>query len=76
IRAKGVVEKCNFCVHLVDQGQQPACVQACAAAGHKAMIFGDLNDAKSEIATRIRTVKTQTIREDLGLKPHVHYQGL
>lgn len=76
IRAKGVVEKCNFCVHLVDDGQQPACVQACAGTGNGAMIFGDLNDPQSEISQRVRTVKTQTIREDLGLKPHVHYQGL
>ncbi len=76
IRAKGVVEKCTFCVHLVDDGKQPACVQACGHAGHKAMIFGDLNDPNSEISTRIREVKTQAIREDLGLKPHVHYQGL
>jgi tetrathionate reductase subunit B len=76
IRAKGVVEKCNFCVHLVDEGKEPACVQACTKSENKAMIFGDLNDPNSEISKRIRTVKTQVIREDLGLKPHVHYEGL
>ena len=76
IRGKGVVEKCTFCVHRVDDGKQPACVEACNKEGHAAMLFGDLNDPGSEIAKRVHTVKTQTIRPDLGLKPHVHYQGL
>ncbi|MBF0623903.1 MAG: 4Fe-4S dicluster domain-containing protein [Magnetococcales bacterium] len=76
VRGKGVVEKCTFCVHRVDDGQQPACVEACQAAGEGAMLFGDLNDPQSEIAQRVRTLKTETIRADLGLKPHVHYQGL
>ena len=76
IRSKGVVEKCTFCVHRLDNGLQPACVEACQKEGHMAMLFGDLNDPNSEIAKRVRAVKTQTIRSDLGLKPHVHYQGL
>ncbi|MEO5378973.1 MAG: 4Fe-4S dicluster domain-containing protein [Magnetococcus sp. DMHC-6] len=76
IRAMGVVEKCTFCVHLVDAGKQPACVAACQNSGEASMIFGDLNDPNSEIAKRVREVKTQTIRPDLGLKPQVYYQGL
>ncbi|MGN7611798.1 sulfate reduction electron transfer complex DsrMKJOP subunit DsrO [Magnetococcales bacterium HHB-1] len=76
IRGKGVVEKCTFCVHRVDKGQTPACVEACQKAGKGAMIFGDLNDPQSEIAQRVAKVNTTTIRPDLGLKPHVHYQGL
>lgn len=76
IRAKGVVEKCTFCVHLVDKGEKPACVTACAKEGHSAMIFGDINDPNSEISQRIKQVTSQTIRADLGLNPHVHYQNL
>ena len=76
IRSKGVVEKCTFCVHRLDNGLQPACVDACQKAGKEAMLFGDLNDPNSEIAKRVRTVATKTIRPDLGLKPRVHYQGL
>ncbi|MBF0146677.1 MAG: 4Fe-4S dicluster domain-containing protein [Magnetococcales bacterium] len=76
IRAKGVVEKCTFCVHRVDQGGEPACVEACRKDGGGGMLFGDLNDPKSEISVRIREVRTSTIRPDLGLKPAVHYQGI
>lgn len=76
IRSKGVVEKCTFCVHLVDAGQSPACVAACQAKAKGAMIFGDLNDPESEISQRVKELRTETIRADLGLKPHVHYKGL
>ncbi len=76
IRGMGVVEKCTFCVHRIDAGQPPACVETCQKEGHGAMIFGDLNDPESEIAKRVRNEKTQTIRPDLGLEPQVYYQGL
>nr|CRH05011.1 Periplasmic 4Fe-4S ferredoxin DsrO [Candidatus Magnetococcus massalia] len=77
IRAKGVVEKCSFCVHLIDKGEQPACVVACnSKEGGAAMVFGDLNDPDSEISKRVQSAKTQTIRADLGLKPHVFYENV
>ncbi|MBF0124524.1 MAG: 4Fe-4S dicluster domain-containing protein [Magnetococcales bacterium] len=76
IRAKGVVEKCTFCVHRIDEGLQPACVEACSRSGGGAMLFGDLNDPKTEISQRVKMLRTEVMREDLGLKPHVHYQGL
>jgi molybdopterin-containing oxidoreductase family iron-sulfur binding subunit len=76
IRSKGVVEKCTFCVHRLDNGQEPACVEACKGEGKGAMLFGDLNDPRSEIAKRLRTVATKTMRPDLGLKPRIYYQGL
>ncbi|MBF0133955.1 MAG: 4Fe-4S dicluster domain-containing protein [Magnetococcales bacterium] len=76
IRAKGVVEKCTFCVHRIDDGGEPACVEACRKDGGGSMLFGDINDPNSEISKRIREVSTTTIRADLGLKPRVHYQGI
>jgi len=75
-RGKGCVESCTLCVHRVDKGQQPACVQACAADGHGAILFGDLNDGASEIAKRIRSVATSQVRADLHLNPGVRYQGI
>jgi molybdopterin-containing oxidoreductase family iron-sulfur binding subunit len=75
-RGKGCVEGCTLCVHRVDKGGTPACVEACAKAGHHAMLFGDLNDPQSEIARRVRAVASTQLRADLRLDPGVRYQGL
>ena len=75
-RGKGCVEGCTLCVHRIDRDQQPACVEACARAGHNAMLFGDLNDVSSEIAQRVAKQATTQVRADLRLDPGVRYQGL
>lgn len=75
-RGKGCVEGCTMCVHRVDAGESPACVEACAEKGPEAMIFGDLNDPKSEISMVVKKYATTQIRADLGLNPSVRYQGI
>ena len=75
-RGMGTAEACNLCVHRVDRGEQPACVTACAAAGHAAIQFGDLNDPASEIAKRIASYPTRQIRENLNLDTGVRYIGI
>ena len=75
-RGKGCVEGCTLCVHRVDRGGQPACVEACAKAGHNAMLFGDLNDPQSEIARAVAQYATTQIRADLRLDPGVRYRGI
>ena len=75
-RGKGTAEGCTLCVHRVDRDRQPACVEACAKAGHNAMLFGDLNDPQSEIARRVAKYASTQIRADLRLNPGVRYQGL
>jgi len=75
-RGKGTVEACTLCVHRVDKGQQPACVEAISKMGSDAMIFGDLNDPKSEIAQAVSKYVTQRIRSDLGVEPGIHYRGI
>ncbi|MEA3291932.1 MAG: 4Fe-4S dicluster domain-containing protein [Pseudomonadota bacterium] len=75
-RGKGCVESCNLCVHRVDKGGTPACVEACNAEAEGAMLFGDLNDPNSEIAQRLQQVSSRQIREDLGLNTGVRYVGL
>jgi molybdopterin-containing oxidoreductase family iron-sulfur binding subunit len=72
-RGQGCVEACTLCVHRVDKGQQPACVESCPEG---AMLFGDLNDSASAIATRIAGVPTTQVRGDLRLDQGVRYQGL
>jgi len=75
-RGKGTVESCTMCVHRVDAGQQPACVEACSDTGGGAMLFGDLNDPESEISKRVARYASQQIRADLGLNPGVRYRNL
>ena len=75
-RGKGTVESCTMCVHRVDRGETPACVEACNKAEHGAMIFGNLNDPNSEIAKRLATQASTEIRADLGLDLGVRYQGI
>ena len=75
-RGKGCVEACTMCVQRVDRDQGPACAEACAAAGHEAILFGDLNNPESEIAKRVATYATRQVREDLGLNTGVRYQGI
>ncbi len=75
-RGKGTVESCNFCVHRVDGNRLPACVEACSDAGHKALVFGDMNDAESTVSKRFSTMQTTQVRDDLGLNTAVRYHGV
>jgi tetrathionate reductase subunit B len=75
-RGKGTVESCNFCVHRVDSGKLPACVQACSDGGHQALVFGDLNDSESMVSKRLATMQTTQVRDDLGLNTAVRYHGI
>lgn len=75
-RGKGVVESCTLCVHRVDRGETPACVEACSKAGHEAILFGNLNDPNSEISKRIATQASKQVRADLNLNTGVRYQGI
>jgi molybdopterin-containing oxidoreductase family iron-sulfur binding subunit len=72
-RGLGCVEACTLCVHRVDKGQLPACVEACTEG---AMIFGDLEDPNSDIARRIAQTATTQVRADLKLDTGVRYQGI
>jgi len=75
-RGIGTVESCTLCVHRVDVGGTPACVEACDATGNGAMMFGNLNDPESAIAKRIAELPSTQIRADLGLDPGVRYENL
>ncbi len=70
-RMRGVVEKCNFCGERLALGQEPACVEACRGTG--AIVFGDLNDPKSEISQLLDKEFTIQRKSSLGTKPSVFY---
>lgn len=69
---KGVIEKCTFCLHRLEQGGQPACVDTCPAS---ARVFGDLDDPDSEVAQMIRNGASARL-EALGTRPQVLYLHL
>ena len=75
-RGKGTVESCTFCVHRVDAGRTPACVEACTAENHNAMVFGDINDPGSDISKQLRQHSSRQIRADLNLNTGVRYRGI
>jgi molybdopterin-containing oxidoreductase family iron-sulfur binding subunit len=75
-RGKGTVESCTLCVHRVDTGSLPACVEACNKDGHKAMVFGDLKDPASDIAKRLARQPSTQLRPDLQLNTGVRYSGI
>lgn len=70
IHPEGYVDKCTFCAHRIKEGKQPACVSVCPTT---AMIFGDLDDKKSEISTALRKRKHKSLIPEAGTKPHVYY---
>ena len=75
-RGKGTVESCTMCVTRVDNGGIPACVEACTAENHNAMIFGDLNNPNSDISVALKEQGGKQLRPDLKLNTGVRYQGL
>ena len=69
-RAAHVAEKCSFCSHRVDQGQQPACVEACPT---QVITFGDLDDPRSQVSQARAQERAFRLHEDSGADPSVWF---
>ncbi len=67
---RGVVDKCTACVHRVDAGQVPACVETCVGGSRH---FGDLNDPSSEVSKLLATHDHHVIYEEAGTGPQIYY---
>ena len=88
VRARGVMEKCTFCIHrikdvktqakvngrnLEDGDVQTACQESCPT---KAIIFGDLNNEGAKVAMEFHKKENNTysLLEEWGTYPAVKYK--
>ena len=68
-----VADKCTFCVHRVDRGLKPACVDSCVG---KARMFGNILDPKEEVYKIINTQPISVLKPEQNTKPRVFYLNL
>ena len=71
---KQAADKCDLCVHRLDNGLEPSCVNTCQG---RARIFGDLNDPASEVSRLIKEHNLATddhvLLAEEGTRPNVYY---
>ena len=68
---KYVPIKCDFCVHRVDNGLVPACVEVCPVG---ARMFGDI-EASDLVAELVARGYARRLLDDKGTEPYVYYVG-
>lgn len=85
VRTYGVMEKCSYCVQrinyarvgakregrkIADGDVMTACQAACPA---RAISFGDMNDAASDVSKRKKEARDYSLLAELNTKPHTTY---
>jgi MoCo/4Fe-4S cofactor protein with predicted Tat translocation signal len=85
VRARGVMEKCTFCVQRIqnvriearndhrpirDGEIVPACAQTCPS---RAITFGNLNDPESEVSKLRGDHRAYATLVELNIRPRTHY---
>jgi Fe-S-cluster-containing dehydrogenase component len=70
--AKGIMEKCTFCVQRVEKDLDPACVETCPT---DALVFGDIDDPGTPISLYLKENRTWQLLEEAGTRPSVYYVG-
>ena len=66
-------QKCNYCVHRVEVGLEPACVVVCPEG---AIISGDLDDPTTPISRLVATEQLQQRAAEQGTRPNLWYRGV
>ena len=70
IHPEGYADKCTFCVHRVEDAQDPACVAVCPT---HCMHFGDLDDPNSEVRSLLESRKHHALLTEAGTDPRIFY---
>jgi Fe-S-cluster-containing dehydrogenase component len=67
-------QKCTLCAHMIDKGEKvPRCVENCPVG---ALVFGNLDDPKSEISKILAANKSEALHPEYGMKEKVTYLNL
>ncbi len=64
------VDKCDFCVDRITEGQEPACVATCIAG---ARIFGDLDDPDSRVSKFVASGAENNVSSKVNVGPNIYY---
>ena len=71
---KQAADKCDLCIHRLDNGLEPSCVNTCQG---RARIFGDLNDPTSEVSRLIQehdlANDDHVLLPEEGTQPNLYY---
>jgi molybdopterin-containing oxidoreductase family iron-sulfur binding subunit len=85
VRTRGVMEKCTYCVQRIERARieariegrairegdfTTACAQACPS---RAIVFGNLNDPKSEVSRLHHDERRYDVLHELGTRPRTAY---
>ncbi|HEX4514681.1 MAG TPA: 4Fe-4S dicluster domain-containing protein [Polyangiaceae bacterium] len=85
VRARGVMEKCTFCVQRIREAEHcaivehrdlrrdevtTACAQTCPS---RAIVFGDAEDPSSAVAAARKNVEAYAVLDELGTRPRIKY---
>ncbi|HEY1749946.1 MAG TPA: 4Fe-4S dicluster domain-containing protein [Caulobacteraceae bacterium] len=85
VRARGVMEKCNYCLQRIVAGKiaaqiagreiadgevRTACQQVCPT---DAIVFGDITDPRSQVTARKAQGRSYTLLEDVNTRPRTTY---
>ncbi|HGM5056824.1 TPA: tetrathionate reductase subunit TtrB [Serratia marcescens] len=73
--ATQTADKCTFCVHRLEAGLLPACVESCVGG---ARIIGDMRDPHSTLSKLLRRHEDEikVLKPENQTAPHVFYLGL
>lgn len=70
IRPRGVVEKCNFCLHRTRRGLNPACLEVCPTG---ARVFGNIRDPNDRINYILKTKRVYILKAEANTIPRFYY---